>query len=80
MVAARPGTSRGALVAPLLAADGCVGALTAEIRNGGERLETVQAFATIFAAQLTSVLSASVQAASAGDSQSTAGTGRAASA
>jgi hypothetical protein len=58
IVAARPGVSAGALVAPILASDGCIGALTAEIRDGGETLETVQALATIFAAQLAGVLGA----------------------
>ena len=51
-VMARPGTPLGAVVAPLLAADGCIGALTAEVRDGGEQSEQVQALASIFAAQL----------------------------
>jgi hypothetical protein len=57
IVVARPGESNGAIVAPLLSADGCIGALSAEIRGGGESSESVQALAAIFAAQLASVLS-----------------------
>jgi hypothetical protein len=59
IVLARPGQSNGALVAPLLTPEGCVGALTAEIRGGGETADTTQAFAAIFAAQLASVLASS---------------------
>ena len=33
IVLARPGESNGAVVAPLLSADGCIGALSAEIRG-----------------------------------------------
>jgi hypothetical protein len=56
IVLSRPGGSAGAVVAPILAADGCMGALSAEIRSGGETSESVQALAAIFAAQLASVL------------------------
>jgi GAF domain-containing protein len=56
IVLARPGESNGAVVAPLLSPDGCVGALSAEIRGGGESSESVQALAAIFAAQLAGVL------------------------
>lgn len=56
IVLARPGESNGAVVAPLLSADGCIGALSAEIRGGGESSESVQALAAIFAAQLAGVL------------------------
>jgi hypothetical protein len=52
IVLARPGASRGALVAPLLSTNGCIGALSAEISDGGETSDGVQALATIFAAQL----------------------------
>jgi hypothetical protein len=55
IVASRPGGS-GAVVAPLLAPEGCIGALTAEVRSGGEGSESVQALAAIFAAQLAGVL------------------------
>jgi hypothetical protein len=56
IVLSRPGGSAGAVVAPILSADGCIGALSAEIRSGGEGSESVQALAAIFAAQLASVL------------------------
>jgi hypothetical protein len=56
IVLARPGESNGAVVAPLLSTDGCIGALSAEIRGGGESSESVQALAAIFAAQLAGVL------------------------
>jgi hypothetical protein len=59
IVLARPGQSNGALVAPLLTPDGCIGALTAEIRGRGETSDTTQALAAIFAAQLASVLASS---------------------
>lgn len=58
VVAAKPGTSLGAVVAPLISPDGCIGALTAEIRGNGEVSETVHALAAIFAAQLAGVLAA----------------------
>ncbi len=58
----RPGAS-GAVVAPILTADGCIGALSAEIRSGGETSQSVQALASIFAAQLAGVLAASPAAA-----------------
>jgi hypothetical protein len=56
IVLSRPGGATGAIVAPILAADGCVGALSAEIRSGGETSQAVQALATIFAAQLANVI------------------------
>ena len=59
IVPAKPGTSLGAVVAPILSADGCIGALTAEIRNNGEVSDTVHAVAAIVAAQLASVLASS---------------------
>ena len=55
IVLSRPGGAAGALVAPILAPDGCIGALSAEIRHGGEGSETIQAMATIFAAHLAGV-------------------------
>ena len=64
-VVARAGASLGAIVAPLLSADGCIGALTAEVRDGGEQSEQVQALASIFAAQLAGTLAASAAAAAA---------------
>jgi CHASE3 domain sensor protein len=65
IVLSRPGDSTGAVVAPILAADGCIGALSAEIRSGGETSESVQALAAIFAAHLANVLSAAPAAADA---------------
>ena len=56
IVLARPGSSSGAVVAPILSAEGCVGALSAEIRAGGETSESVQALASIVAAHLAGVL------------------------
>jgi hypothetical protein len=51
--------SSGAVVAPLLSAAGCIGALSAEIREGGDPSEDVQALAAIVASQLAGVLGAS---------------------
>lgn len=62
IVATRPGLSSGALAAPMLSRDGCIGALTAEIKNGGEASPGVQAIAAILAAQLAGVLAGSVPA------------------
>lgn len=56
IVLSHPGGTSGAVVAPILSADGCIGALTAEIRGGGETSEGVQALAAIFAAHLAGVL------------------------
>ncbi|MEP7304618.1 MAG: GAF domain-containing protein [Acidobacteriota bacterium] len=48
--------AKGAVVAPVLSAEGCLGVLSAEIRGGGEASETVQSLAAIFAAQLAGVV------------------------
>jgi hypothetical protein len=56
IVLSRPGGAKGAIVAPILGARGCIGALSAEIRGGGEASESVQALAAIVAAQLAGVL------------------------
>jgi hypothetical protein len=56
IVLARPGMTSGALVAPLLTPDGCIGALSAEIKGRGETSDATQALAVLFAAQLASVL------------------------
>lgn len=61
IVPAKPGTSLGAVVAPIVTAEGCIGALTAEIKDNAEVSATVHAVATIFASQLSGVLSASAQ-------------------
>lgn len=59
VVRARPGEAQGAIAAPLLASDGCIGALTAEIvEYGAEDSGRVRALATILASQLAGVLSA----------------------
>lgn len=59
IVLAQPGASNGAVVAPLLAPDGCIGALTAEINGRSETSDAVQALATIFAAHLAGLLASS---------------------
>lgn len=56
VVKSRPGAAQGALIAPLLAADGCIGALSAEVRERGEESDLVRAVAMIVAAQLAGVL------------------------
>jgi hypothetical protein len=61
----QPGGAHGTVVAPLLAADGCIGALTAEIRDGSEASPATRALALILAAQLASVLAAAADSASA---------------
>jgi GAF domain-containing protein len=58
IVLSRPGGAKGAIVAPILGSRGCIGALSAEIRGGGEASESVQALAAIVAAQLAGVLAA----------------------
>jgi hypothetical protein len=58
VVPSRSGGLNGAIVAPILAAEGCIGALSAEIRDGGEAGEGIQALVAIVAAQLASVLAA----------------------
>ena len=49
-------SSSGALAAPLLATDCCVGVLSAELRDGWESSDAVQATVTIIAAQLATLL------------------------
>ncbi len=48
----------GALVAPIVTSDGCVGALAAELPEGSENRADVRALATIFAAQLATFVTA----------------------
>jgi hypothetical protein len=62
IVLSRPGGVTGAVVAPIMSADGCVGALSAEIRGGAETSETIQGLAAIFAAHLAGVLGTSATA------------------
>jgi hypothetical protein len=52
------GTLPGALVAPIVTADGCVGVLAAEMLNGCERDDTARAVAAILAAQLATFVTA----------------------
>jgi hypothetical protein len=59
IVLSKPGGSTGAIVAPLLSPDGCIGALSVETKGGGETSDSIQALAGIFAAQLAGVLAAS---------------------
>jgi hypothetical protein len=65
------GMTPGALVVPLLGADGCTGVLAAEVRHGRESSETVRALARVVAAQLAMVVSPAGTASGAAD----AGTG-----
>ena len=55
-------TTSGALAVPLLTADSCVGVLAAELREGWESSEAVQATVAITAAQLATLLSADAPA------------------
>lgn len=48
--------SPGALVTPIVTSDGCVGVLAAELCHGREMREDVRALATIFSAQLATVV------------------------
>jgi hypothetical protein len=48
----------GALVAPIVTAEGCVGVLAAEVPDGAESRAEIQALATIFAAQLATFVTA----------------------
>lgn len=60
IVLTRPGLSSGAIAAPMMSPNGCIGALTAEIKNGSETSDGIQALAAIFASQLATVLVDSV--------------------
>ena len=62
IVLAHPGSVSGAVAAPLLSSAGCIGTLSAEIRGGGETSDSVQALATIFAAQLAGVIATTPEA------------------
>jgi hypothetical protein len=48
--------SNGAIAAPLVTSGGCVGVMAAEVRNQGERHDTVRATASIVAAQLATLV------------------------
>ena len=58
--------SPGALVTPIITADGCVGVLAAELRHGREQREDVRALATIFSAQLATVVTPVAEVSQAG--------------
>jgi hypothetical protein len=61
IVRSASGGSTGALVVPIMSASGRIGALSAELRDGGETAESVQALATIVAAQLAGLLLAAAE-------------------
>ena len=48
--------ARGALVSPIVTAEGCVGVLAAELEHGAEMRDDIRALATIFSAQLATVV------------------------
>jgi hypothetical protein len=56
----------GALVTPIVTAEGCVGVLAAEIADGREMRDDVRALATIFSAQLATVVTPVAEASQAG--------------
>ena len=62
-IAASGGSGAGALAAPLMAAERCVGVLSVELRDGWESNDAVQAAATIVAAQLAPLLPSAAPAA-----------------
>lgn len=62
IVPSRPGGQQGTVVAPLLAVTGCIGAVTAEIRDGGEQSEFAPAITQLLAAQLAGLLAAAADA------------------
>ena len=48
--------SNGAIAAPLVSPGGCVGVMAAEMKNGGEQQDPLQAAATIIASQLATLV------------------------
>ena len=50
------GTSNGALVTQMMTPEGCIGVLSTELKSGCEKDESSQALATIFAAQLATLV------------------------
>jgi GAF domain len=46
----------GAVIVPLMTSEGCVGVMSAEMKSGAEKDESAQALATIFAAQLATLV------------------------
>ena len=63
IVTPRAGGPHGALVAPIICAEGCIGALSAELGPGSDVSADAQAIAAIVAAQLSGVLAANLDAA-----------------
>ena len=57
------GSDAGALAAPLMVSERCIGVLSAELREGWESSDAVQAIASILAAQLAPLLPADTPAA-----------------
>lgn len=53
----------GAMIVPLMTSDGCVGVLSAEMKGGAEKDESCQALASIFAAQLATLVATPAAAA-----------------
>jgi CHASE3 domain sensor protein len=49
-------TTSGAVIVPLMTSDGCIGVMSAEMKAGSEKDESSQALATIFAAQLATIV------------------------
>jgi hypothetical protein len=58
VVRAGPNAPAGAVVAPLVTPEGCIGALSAEVAPGDEELPRVHAVAAIVAAQLAGIVGA----------------------
>jgi hypothetical protein len=52
------GSLPGAIVAPIITGEGCLGVLAAEMRHGSERDEATQAITAILAAQLATFVTA----------------------
>ena len=49
-------STSGAVIVPLMTCEGCVGVMSAEMKSGCEKDESAQALATIFAAQLATLV------------------------
>lgn len=76
IVKSREGGARGAIVAPLLSTDGCIGALTAELRDhGDESSDDTRSVAVVVASQLAGALAAAVDSTTASDAQPNAAAG-----
>lgn len=69
------GMSPGAIVVPILAPSGCLGAIAAEVRHGREASESMRALARIVAAQISTLLGATAEASAGGTDRSVASEG-----